>query len=182
MTDLTSPESLPALAAPAGFAVTTKDQASDLLIVTVATTPAASASAVVPRASAQEFVDLLVGNVARQAAQVSYPHRLRTSRPLERIEAVRGFLAGDPDDAEGWADHPCVLTCAEVLAVQTAVAAKAGAGLWPQAEVVQATTSGPQTYDGPAWDLEGRKREVKGARIVGRWCATTLVVDDAWSH
>ena len=90
------------------------------------------------------------------------------SRPLERLEQVRAFLASDLDDPAP-ARWPCVVTFEEAAALRRAVAAQGG-GLFG-GDFAHL----PIAYTGPAFDLEARKREVSGAPVLGEWAGTLLV-------
>lgn len=130
------------------------------------TARAAVTAAAAPHA--QAVVDDLARRVLAEAARARYPRRARTSRPLERLEQVRAFLAADPDDPTP-ARWPCVVTSEEADALRRAVAARGGGYLDSPLSPL------PSVYTGPAFDLEARKREVSGAPVLGEWAGTLLV-------
>ena len=136
----------------------------------VAAAAPSAAAAVTEEAAphAQAVVDDLARRVLAEAARARYPRRARTSRPLERLEQVRAFLASDLDDPAP-ARWPCVVTFEEAAALRRAVAAQGG-GLFG-GDFAHL----PIAYTGPAFDLEARKREVSGAPVLGEWAGTLLV-------
>lgn len=179
MTDTTSVTSV---TAPAGVRVRIEPNGSGWLLAAETgeiTTARALLSDALLEATEGNVAQLLADQLARRvlgdAARARYPHRARTANVLQRLEQVRAFLAADPDDPAP-ARWPCVLSDDEARAVWGAARYLAG-GLF---EVGAGGGFGEQ-YDGPAWDLEARKREVAGARFLGWWCGIALVADPVWS-